>query len=103
MNPSDEMNKLESTMKAYGLTDTSIPLIELSRNQGPDFLGKPLNNLSDRQLADAIRMVLCSDIMLQIRRHERAITDAVFWRDRQNRSACGCLTHPRQATVSLSA
>lgn len=61
MNPS----KLESTMKAYGLTDTSIPLIELSRNQGPDVHGKPLNNLTDSQLADAVRMVLRSDIMLE--------------------------------------
>lgn len=61
MNP----DELESTMKKYGLTDDSSHLIELSAKQGPPVPGKPLDNLTDRQLADAVRMVLRSDIMLE--------------------------------------
>lgn len=56
---------LADTMKTYGLTDDSSHLIELSAKQGPPVHSKPLENLTDRQLADTVRMVLRSDIMLE--------------------------------------
>lgn len=57
--------KFKRTMETYGLIDGSSHLIELSLKQGTSVPGKPLDNLTDRQLADAIRMVIRSDIMLE--------------------------------------